>query len=298
VAAALGRMAARFARVPIVIYTAHGFYFHDLMPAWMRRTHIWIEKLLCRWCTHALFTQSAEDRDTAIQEKLLQRDRIFWIGNGVDVTAFSTSPRLDLRAELELLPADLVVGFIGRLVREKGVEELLEAMGEVITRVPTAKLLIVGDTLDSDRDRRTRKYMKGIIQRTNLEAAVKFAGFRVDIPQLLSTMDLLVLPSHREGMPRTILEAMASGKPVVATDIRGCREEVVDGGTGFLVPVKNPLALAEAIVRLLTNKEEASRMGEAGRRRAREKFDEKKVVERQLEIYRELLNQTKGTGGA
>lgn len=291
VAAAVGRLAARFARTPIILSTAHGFFFHELMPLWARRAHTWIEKLLCRGCTDALFTQSTEDHDTAVRERFLPADRIFRIGNGVDVRLFSAPPGRDLRPELGLLPSDQVVGFIGRLVREKGVEELLEAMAEVIVNIPTAKLLISGDTLKSDRDRHTKDHMTRIIQQHNLTTAVKFAGFREDIPQVLSAMDLFVLPSHREGMPRTILEAMAAGRPVVATDIRGSREEVVDGVTGLLVPVRNPSALAEAISRLLMNREEATHMGEAGRRRAQESFDEKMVVKHQVAIYQEMAER-------
>lgn len=289
VAAALGRVAAKLARVPVIVYTAHGFYFHELTSPRTRRVHVWAEKLLGRSCTDALLTQSAEDRATAIQESLVREDRVFWISNGVKLDSFAVSPPPGLRAELGLLPENRVVGFIGRLVSEKGVEELLEAMAEVVERVPKAALVIVGDTLTSDRDRRATERMRVALQRNHLETAVKLLGFREDIPQLLAIMDLVVLPSHREGMPRTILEAMASGKPVVATNIRGCREEVIHGVTGLLTPVRDPRALAEAIVYILGDEERASRMGEAGRRRARAEFSERAVVERQVEIYRQLL---------
>jgi len=291
VAAALGRVAARLARVPIIIYTAHGFYFHELMPSWTRRGHVWVEKALARWCTDALFTQSAEDRDTAVEERFLKDDRVFWISNGVCVDSFALPPQPGLRAKLGLSQENRIIGFIGRLVREKGVEELLTAMQEVARRNPEARLLVVGDTLDSDRDRRTARRLKETLRRSGPATLVKFAGFRQDIPQLLSIMDLLVLPSHREGMPRTILEAMAAGKPVVATNIRGSREEVLDGVTGLLVPVRNPPALAEAISRLLMNREEATQMGEAGRRRAQESFDEKMVVKHQVAIYQEMAER-------
>ena len=219
VAAALGRVAAKLARVPIIIYTAHGFYSHELMTPWKRRLIIWVERLLGKCCTDMLFTQSSEDRETAMEERIAIEERAIWIGNGVDTKVFNKiEPDPKLRAELELRPDAKVIGFIGRLVREKGVGELLEAMGLVIKEIPEAKLLIVGDTLESDRDRRTRERLQQLIRRNRLEDAIKFTGFREDIPELLSIMDLFVLPSHREGMPRTILEAMAAGKPVVATN--------------------------------------------------------------------------------
>jgi len=153
VAAALGRIAAKLARVPVVIYTAHGFYFHELMPRWKKRLIIWVERLLGRCCTDLLLTQSAEDRDTAIRERIIFQKRAIWIGNGVNVRAFGTFPRPGLRKEFGLEDGEKVVGFIGRLVREKGIEELLDAMGRVVKEIPAAKLLVVGDTLSGRRPR-------------------------------------------------------------------------------------------------------------------------------------------------
>ncbi len=291
VAAALGRIASKLARVPIVIYTAHGFYFHDLMPRWRRRLIIWIERCLGRCCTEMLFSQSAEDAKTAIQERIMPEDKVVYIGNGVSLEAFGLPPNPSLRAELGLDKKDKIVGFIGRLVQEKGVLELLEAMQQVVGEVPEAKLLVVGDTLMSDRDRRVTEHIKEFIERVKLQNVIRFVGFREDIPHLLAIMDLFVLPSHREGMPRTILEAMAAGKPVVATNIRGCCEEVVHGVTGLLVPVGDPDALADAILRVLSDEELASRMGEAGRKRVEEEFDEKLVLERQSKVYHQLVAQ-------
>lgn len=295
VAAVLGRVAAKLARVPVIIYTAHGFYFHELMAPWKRRLIIWVEKVLGRCCTDMLFTQSSEDRETAIRAGIANERKIIWIGNGVDAGGFVVESDPAVRAELGLSPNDKIVGFVGRLVREKGVEELLKAMGQVIEAIPEAKLLIVGDTLASDRDRRTTERLQKLIQRNNLEAVIKFTGFREDIPELLTIMDLFVLPSHREGMPRSILEAMAAGKPVVATNIRGCREEVVHGETGYLVPVRDPDKLAEAIIGILSDRMLSERMGKAGRQRAIEFFDEAQILEKQLAVYQKLIRQ-KGLG--
>jgi len=198
-------------------------------------------------------------------------------------------PSEALRARLGFTPKNRVIGFVGRLVREKGVVELFEAMARVATQFPEARLLVVGDTLKSDRDTQTIARLNRIITSERLDDVVRFTGFRDDIPDLLAIMDVFVLPSHREGMPRTILEAMAAGKPVVATNIRGCREEVVDEVTGLLVPVCDPEALAEAILRLLRDEELARRIGEAGRKRVQEEFDEADVLRRQVDAYQKLL---------
>jgi len=292
VAAALGRIAAELARVPVVIYTAHGFYFHDLMPRWKRRPIIWVERLLGRCCTDLLFTVSCEDEKTAVRERIMERSRVICLNSiGVDLRSFGVPPDQDLREELSLKEEEKIVGFIGRLVREKGIEELLRAMGKVVREIPEAKLLVVGDTLRSDRDRRAKERLRRIIGENGLEGSIVFAGYREDVPALLSIIDLFVLPSYREGMPRTIIEAMAAGKPVVATDIRGCREEVVDGETGLLVPVRDPDALAEAIMRILADDDLARRMGEAGRKRAKDEFDEQAVLDRQIDAYKRALEQ-------
>jgi glycosyltransferase involved in cell wall biosynthesis len=113
---------------------------------------------------------------------------------------------------------------------------------------------------------------------------------RSDIPQLLAAMDLFTLPSWREGMPRTIIEAMMMALPVVATDIRGSREEVVDGETGLLVPLRNPKALAKAIESLYKDREKSKTMGKASRNRALELYNEKKVIEKQLTIIQSMNN--------
>lgn len=289
VAAALGRIAAKLTQTPVIIYTAHGFYFHELMSRRVRRALIWIERWFGRFCTSMLFLQSAEDAETAIRERIMPEEKVVWIGNGVDPQLFGLAPDETLRAELALPPKCKVVGFIGRLVREKGVEELFAAMGKVVRQFPAAKLLVVGDTLESDRDRRAIERLNELIADERLQSAIMFAGFREDVAELLATMDVFVLPSHREGMPRTVLEAMAAGKPAIVTDIRGCREEVIPGVTGLLVPVQDPAALANAILEILSDEGLACRLGEAGRRRVEAEFDEAAVLQRQIEVYRELL---------
>ena len=291
VAAALGRVAASIASVPIVLYTAHGFYFHEHMSRWVRQPIVWLEKLLCH-ITDLVFTQSYEDALTAVKEAVCPEEKLLWIGNGVDIGHFATEASSNgARESLGFSAQDKVVGFVGRLVREKGILELVQAMRLVVGTVPDAKLLLVGDTLDSDRDKTAKLALRRAIGQNGLTHRVVFAGFVEDVASMMAAIDLLVLPSHREGMPRTIIEAMASGKPVIATNIRGCREEVVHGLTGLLVPVKDSAALATAIVRLLSNPELAWQMGDKGRRRARELFDEQAVLDRQVEVYRKIVNR-------
>ena len=283
VASLLARLAATIARVPRVVYTAHGFYFHERMPALERGVHIALEQAAAL-ATDVLLTQSDEDRQTCLAVGIRPRRLLQTLGNGVDVEAIAAfaPERAAVRAELGIAPDDVVVGFVGRRVFEKGWPDLVEALRLALPGVPGLRALSVGANCDGDRDR-----MPGI----ELPRAIVL-GHRTDVPRLLHAIDVFALPSYREGMPRSILEAMAAGKPVIATDIRGCREEVVDGVTGYLVPVGDPPALAAAIERLTASSELRARMGAAGLERARVLFDERLVIERVISAYDVLVPPT------
>ncbi|MCX7016306.1 MAG: glycosyltransferase family 4 protein [Candidatus Sumerlaeota bacterium] len=292
VAALIGRIAATRAGTPIRIYTAHGFYFHERMPALLRRAHVALERFGARRGDFIL-TQSDEDRRTAIEERIAPPDRIRTIGNGVDLQRFSReavgeNERLRLRAELGLNADDRIVAVIGRLVPEKGYRELFDAALRLRETQPRVRLLVIGEALASDRIGGRGLFAN---QLRALGGTAVFAGLRSDVPALLSLAEVYTLPSYREGMPRSILEAMGMSLPVVATNIRGCREEVADGETGWLVPVGDAPALAERIGRLLRDAEGRRRMGEAGRRRAEALFDERAVLRRQLEVYEQLIRE-------
>lgn len=283
VAALIGRIAARRAGVPRIVYTAHGFYFHDRM-AWPRRAAFIALEWLAGRVTDVLFTQAREDAETARRLGLCRGGVVEAIGNGVDPGRFyppgpDDARRSELRAALGAPAGAVVIMMIGRLVAEKGYLELFEAMGRV-----DAVLWVVGERLESDRRSAVEAAVAGLEERPELAKRIRFLGYRRDVPDLLRAADIFTLPSHREGMPRSIIEAMMTGLPVVATDIRGSREEVVPGETGLLVPVGDSEALAEALSRLVGDAALRRRLGRAGRVRALELYDEAKVVARQLDL--------------
>ena len=288
VAAMVGRLAARIAGVNLVIYTAHGFYFHDEMPAVKRRFFILLEKC-AGWLTDVLFTQSQEDADTAVAEGIMSSDRVLAIGNGVDTERFAPEsagdPR-ELRSRHGIPEHALVVGMIARLVREKGTADFLQAARHVAVDHPAAWFLLVGERLASDHADGVEDEIRHA--KKELGNRLVMTGTRCDIPELLSVMDVYCLPSWREGMPRTIIEAMMMGKPVIATNIRGSREEVVPFETGLLVPTHCPGELAQAISRCVTAPEWARSLGAAGRRRALMHYDERRIVAVQIERIRGL----------
>lgn len=285
VAAMVGRFAAWRAGVPKVVYTAHGFYFHEHMPLPLRAAHVGLEWLGGRM-TDMLLTQAEEDAETARRLGLCRAGRIHAIGNGVDIARFrgaDPSMRARLRASLNTSTDAVVIAMVGRLVAEKGYPELFEAM-----RGNDAILWVVGERLKSDHASGIGAAIEAVERDPALGPRIRFLGYRQDVPDILAAADIFALPSHREGMPRSIIEAMMAGLPVVATDIRGAREEVVEGETGFLVPVRDPVALGAALARLAADPALRARMGEAGRTRALDLYDEVKVVHRQLELIGRL----------
>ena len=290
VAALLGRIAAWLSRVPLIVYTAHGFYFHAGMSSKKRIFFVGLERLAGR-VTDLLFTQSAEDAESAVNESILPAVRVFAIGNGVDVARFNPTILLEnnhIRKELAIPEDVFLVGMIGRQVEEKGIVELLESALALVGKYDDIYFIIIGDRLSSDH----AIDVDEVVQQTKLLLGEKLLlpGMRADIPELLCAMDLFVLPSWREGMPRTIIEAMMMGLPVIATNIRGSREEVVDGVTGLLVPLRDPDALSKAIESLYNDREKGRSMGKAGRERALEFYDEKKVVEKQIHLIDRFCN--------
>jgi len=287
VAALLGRIAARLCGVSLVVYTAHGFYFHDDMPSIKRAFFVGLERFAGRF-TDLLFTQSSEDEKAAVAERIMPKDRVFTIGNGVDVNRFNTGGDLvgkdsgSIRNEFGISDDHFVIGMVGRQVQEKGILELLEAARILVDKYDDISFILVGDRLNSDH----AASVEAAINQTKaaLGERLILTGMRSDTPELLSAMDLFTLPSWREGMPRTIIEAMMMALPVVATNIRGSREEVVDDETGVLVPLRDPHALTKAIEQLYKDKEKAKVMGRVGRKRALELYDEEKVIQRQIEL--------------
>jgi glycosyltransferase involved in cell wall biosynthesis len=286
----LGQMAARLAGVPVVVNTLHGFYFHDHMKPLPRRFFIFMEQLAAvnsDW----ILSQNPEDIRTAIAEHIADAAIIEPLGNGIDLQRFSpaavsAAEVQATRHELGFDDDDVVFGFVGRLVEEKGLLEFFDAAASLRARYPQLKLLVIGHE-DSDKPDATGA---GAARSRGLgDDVAVFTGLRQDLPRLYAAMDVFVLPSHREGFPRAPMEAAAMGKPVIATNIRGCRETVDDGVTGMLVPLKDAASLARAMERMVDDAEGRRQQGAAGLALARERFDERLVFGRVAACYQRLL---------
>jgi glycosyltransferase involved in cell wall biosynthesis len=239
-----------------------------------------------------MLSQNREDMETAVRLGICRRDKLRYLGNGIDVERFHPSlatPELTAakRAELGLSPEDRVVGMIGRLVREKGFFEYVEAARILKARGEQLKFLAIGTV--------HRKLgvaiddLGALIRQSGLEDTMLFLGQRDDVPELMAAMDLVVLASYAEGIPRVLMEAAAMGKPTIGTNVRGTRETISDSVTGRLVPVKDAQALADAIVDMLADPERAAEMGRAARRHAEVHFDERDFFRRTDKEYRRLI---------
>lgn len=268
------RLAARMAGVPTVISQAHGFYFHAGTRRVARAGLQRLEQQLARHLTDVVVTVNREDHELAVRHRFRPdpAQLVHIPGVGVDTDRFAPDPtqlghlrRARLRRSLDATHDDVVIAFVGRLVGEKGLDDLADAF---IAAAPGRRLLLwlVGDVLGSERDHTAPARVAGRLADHGLAARVRFVGRRDDVPDVLRACDVFVLPSLREGMPVSLLEAMATGLPVVATDIRGSREVVDDGRTGLLVPVARPRELARALVRLHDDADLRVTLGQAARR--------------------------------
>lgn len=287
----LGQIAARAAGVPIVVNTLHGFYFHSHMPPLRRRFYIIVERVAARF-SDVILSQNSEDLPTAIAQRICPPEKIMHLGNGIDLRRFDLT-RLDpnavaeTRIRLGIATDTAVVGFVGRLVAEKGVLDLLAAARRLADLVAPVRFLLVGPTDVGKAD----AIAPSIAEDFGVADLCVFTGVREDMPELYALMDVFVLPSYREGFPRSPMEASAIGVPCVVTDIRGCREAVVHGRNGLVVPLGDVPALAAAIAELLNDRDKAARLGQTGRQMALERFDERRVFERVKSTYAGLLRE-------
>jgi glycosyltransferase involved in cell wall biosynthesis len=264
----LARLAARAAGVPRVAYTCHGFLFNQPGP-FTRRAASFLMEFLAGRLTDIFMTVSREEAEDA--RRLHIAHAPIAIGNGRDPALFHPDPaaRHQLREKLGVPEDRIVVTAVSRLVRHKGYPELLAAMQDV-----PADLWVVGERLASDHGEDMEPYFAA----SGLGARLRRLGYRRDVAAILAASDIFVLPSHFEGLPMSVIEAMLCGLPVVATDIRGPREQVVAGETGFLVPPASVAPLAAALRRLAGDASLRQRMGAASLARAIALYREDAVI--------------------
>ena len=278
-----GRLAARAARVPTVVNTVHGLYAQRT-DSWKRRIAVYSAERLASACSDVELVQNEEDVATLRRLGVPAR-KIRLLGNGIDLEEFDPDRHADeravVRAEFGFGPRDIVCGVVGRLVREKGLREVFAAADRLRPTLPEVKWLVVGPPDPVKSDAITDQEIEWALAHPGMHAL----GMRTDMPRLYAAMDLLVLASHREGFPRAGMEAAAMGLPIVASDIRGCRQVVDHGRNGFLVPKGDVDAIASAVSRLAHDPDLRCRMRAEACEKTRAEFDEARVVAITLDAY-------------
>lgn len=286
-AGVMGRIAARLAGTPCVVNTVHGFDARPDDPLRKRALFMGLEWVAARFSDLELY-QSTRDQQRAHRIRLAAPPKSVHLGNGVDLARFdpdavATERVRDLRRRLGIADDAVVVGTVGRLVIDKGYGELIAAARVVHDRVPSTRFVAIGEADTHNR---------GTLGPAELAGAgdhFLFLGWQDDVPALLAMMDIFVLPSWREGMPRAAMEAAAMARPLVLTDIPGCHEIARDRVEALFVPPRDPERLADAILELLADPILRARLGRCARETARERFDEGRIAQRVVDRSLALL---------
>ncbi len=255
----LGRWAAYFARVPVIIHTFHGFGFHDYQNFFVKRFFIFLEWITAK-ITDKLVAVSEENVKKGLHYKIGKKEQYTVIHSGIKFEAF-LDVNVDIEEKKKELGIDInshVVGMIACFKPQKAPLDFVK-MAEIVTcEVPGVQFLLVGDGV-------LRPKLEGLIKEKSLKNKVILAGWRNDVPQIMRIFDIFVLTSLWEGLPRVIPEALISGKPVIATAVDGNKEIIKDGESGYLVSPKDVKSMAEKVIFLLRNKEKAIQIGEKGK---------------------------------
>lgn len=284
----IGRVVATAARVPLLFHTIHGMAYGLDSPPLARHGHALLERIASVRCDVA-FAQSREDAATYVRSGVLPADRVVWIGNGIDLATFDPvragAARAVTRAALGIAPDEVLFLSAGRLIVEKGFVELFEAAARARSVDPRVRLAVAGD-LDQRRDALAPE----VLARARA-AGVLLLGRRADMPALYAAADVVTLASWHEGVPRVLMEGAAMGKPLLASDVRGCREVVVPPAHGLRVPVRDAGALAEAMLRLAGDEALRARLGRDNAEEARALYAIERAVERVNVVYDRLLEE-------
>lgn len=269
-----GTLAARLAGVPYVISTKHN---DDVFR--QRGFYAWLDRTAARY-QDRIITISHHLKRFHVEVEGLPADKIVTIHYGLVQEAFlkGVGEGMDVRAELDIPTDAPLAGVVGRLTEQKGHTYLLDAFAAVVRELPSARLLVVGDgELHLALERQAA--------RLRLDDSVTFTGHRADVPRIMMALDVLVVPSLWEGFGLVLLEAMAAGKPIVASCVSAIPEIVADGETGLLVPPGDPRSLAQALLQMLRAPELGRRMGRKGRAQLAREFGVEKMVRATERIY-------------
>lgn len=280
-----GGIAARLAKVPHII-TRHVAISHHLMNKFRKKLYIFLDNIAIKSAAKVI-TVSKTVEDDLVATQGIDRSKIVTILNGVDLKRFSkvnAHAKIKIREEFGLGYKKQVVGMIAQLSYWKGIPYFLKAIPLILNKCSDVVFLIVGDGPE-------RRRLENMAKTLGISPYVIFAGFRRNIPEIISLMDISVLSSLREGLPNALLESMAMAKPVVATDVGGASEIVFNDKTGSLVPPRDSNALSDAIIKLLKDKEKANKFSKAGRKFVEQNFSIDQMIKKYENLYTQITNK-------
>lgn len=276
----LGRWAARLAKVKIILHTVHGWSFNDYQPRLVRMLFIYLERLTAQF-THRLIVVSNYDKQKGLNNRIGKEKKYSLIRYGIDYTEFSIKDK-NIRKELGIDTSDFVVGMVSCFKPQKSPLDFIRLSFLVKEVLPNLRFLLVGDGI-------LRKKIERLIYKFNLQNQVILTGWRKDIPRILSAIDIFVLTSLWEGLPISVLEAMASFKPVVATNTGGIREVIIEGKTGFLVEPGNIKEMSVRLVSLLKDEALRKKIGEDAKDFLSSDFTLENMVKNTENLYKDLI---------
>ena len=279
----LGRLAAWLARVPVIVHTVHGWGFHDHLSRTRRLLYVVLERFAAPRAD-ALIAVSERDVEKGLQERIGRRDQYRLIRSAIPLEVFEPRDidRASVRKGLGLPEEVAVLGSVGRLSPQKNPLDWVRVAERVSRDLPDCRFLVVGDGP-------LRPSVENMVRHSGLRERTVLTGLRRDVPCLLAAMDVFLLTSLWEGLPRTVVQAMAMGLPVVATGIDGSAEAISSGETGYLCTPGAIEELAERCIELLTQPETRRAMGAEARAFARREFDLRRMGEQIESLYLELV---------
>jgi len=277
----LARIAARLAHPPVIVHTVHGMAFGRHEPAWRNALFRVLERTCARW-TDRIVTVCDAMIDQSVAGRVARREKFLTVYSGMEVAPFieSASKRSEVRARYGFTDRHVVVGKIARLFEFKGHDDVLHAAARLAGRAPDVRFLFVGDGI-------LKEDLERMAQRLGVRDKVVFAGLLPprQIPETIAAMDIAVHTSLREGLARVLPQALLSERPVIAYDLDGTPEVLLDGKTGILIKPRDVAALADAIVRLARDAGERARMGRLGRELFQEQFAYELMARRLVALY-------------
>lgn len=283
----IGRVAAYKSRVPLIVHTIHGMSFNRTQPWYIQRAYAWLERYAARR-SHAIVTVADAMIDQSVAAGVAKREKFQTVYSGMEIGEFTPTryDRAAVRAAWGVSDDDVVVGTVARLFRRKGYEQLIPIMADAAEQNPRLRFVWVGDGAQRE-DYVAELQRRGLVERTTLTGLIPPSR----VPEMLAGCDIVAHTSQWEGLPRVVVQALLMQVPVVAFNIDGTPEVVLDGQTGHIVPLNDEDAFVAALLRLADDPAARRRMGQAGRQHCLERFDWRKMVDDLDRLYQRLAAQ-------